>query len=236
MRSNMRPPERNSTLNTLRPSNPFTPTNEPDWVVVPQPTPSQTSTDHRTRQNAPIVALAGTARMLPPPSDLDYKIPFGNSRTGGDTTMTDRRQESKAPKRESVASSTTDVTRKPAPPVPKKPMLLSKSSSPKDSNNSVEVNPAPARRSTLASHENATVLLPPPRRNRVIEPASQTSQQSSGSHPTVIGQYQQGSLGDGDPPPLPRRAIGDLTNSTGLLDEDDDGARAIPSLEPLRRR
>ena len=173
--------------------------------------------------------------MLPPPFDPDAKIPFDNSRNDSGLTTIDRAlQKSRASSVASITSSTSGVTRKPAPPVPKKPILLSKPNGHKRSNSKVEAIKIPARRGTLAGPEQTTGFRPPLRTNTGVMPAFQSGQRSSVSPPTAIGQ-QQRPLDDDSPDLPPRRPTDDLSNSRGLMDEDDDGARAIPSLQPLRR-
>lgn len=175
--------------------------------------------------------------MLPPPFEPDTKVSFDNSRSGGRTTRLNREDRSRASSVASSASSTLGVARKPAPPVPQKPLLLSKSSGRRDSHSVIEASTAPARQTTLVSHQKTMILPPSPRRNTGITPTSQSSPQSPAPRPRDNGRQQQSMLGNVDGLSLPpRSAAGGLSSSKGLMDEDDDGARAIPSLQPLRRQ
>jgi len=174
--------------------------------------------------------------MLPPPLDPDTKISFDDSRNGGRTTRLNREDKSRASNVASTASSTSGVTQKAAPPVPKKPVLLSKLSGRRDLQSGIEVSRALAHRSTLVSHEKTIILPPPPRLNTGITPTSQSSPRSPAPQPIDSVRQQQGMLNNDDRRPLPpRSAAGDLSSSKDLMDEDDDGARTIPSLQPLRR-
>ena len=173
--------------------------------------------------------------MLPPPFHPGAKVLFDNSRNGGGTTTIDRRPKSRASSTASAASSTSGTTRKQAPPVPKKPMLLSKPSGPKDPNASNGTNNAPSHGGTLAGHEKAAVLPAPLRTDAGIARAFRSSQRTSASPPSATGRQHDGSLDDDGPPLPPRRATGNSSYSRGLMDEDDEGARAIPSLQPQRR-
>ena len=176
--------------------------------------------------------------MLTPPFDPSVKIPFDNSHKGGQTTTVTPGQKSRTPSLASAASSASTVTRKPAPPVPKKPMLLSKPNSREASISSIDGSSVLARRSTLASREKTVILPPPPRRNTGTISMPESNKKFPASQPTGNRHQQKGSPSDeNDGPRLPpRRATGDLSGSNGLMDEDDDGARAIPSLQPLRRQ
>lgn len=148
-------------------------------------------------------------------------------------------QDSNSPSAASVASSTSSIIRKPAPPVPKKPALLSRPSEQSISTgrhptNSVNAALSPANTSSkprLVAEANP-IYPPPPRRTsgmstkgtNVTVPLRQTN----GSH--------QRSTHEEEGPRLPRREQGrPVQKAIDLMDEDDGGARSIPALQPQRR-
>lgn len=165
--------------NPRQPPNPFSPSNEPEWVVV-----RNSSTDHNN-QRKPFAGIPSSNPKEQPLSDYVHVDSADATAIGAPLARID----SKA----SSTSSTTGVKRKPAPPIPRKPPLLASTSHRPDSRGeiSIRMRPLPSKE----SDEEAQMK-----------------------------------------PALPARLPGSAVTGTGLMDEEDDHARSIPSLEPLRPR
>jgi hypothetical protein len=135
-RSTVQPPSAGHTLNPSRPSNPFSPTTEPDWIKIEKP------------DAPPARNLSLLQRKLPPA--LQQSAPQASSsplRTPDTDTA--------------VPVHLKQTLRKPAPPKPTKPVIL-RSPSPASSvtsTRSVPPVPEPRRSNTGASTRN---ILPPP--------------------------------------------------------------------------
>ncbi|KAF2090828.1 hypothetical protein K490DRAFT_62155 [Saccharata proteae CBS 121410] len=210
-RSTIKPPGDDFVPNPARPSNPWTTSDEPDWVKVMAQSKLRSNTTQLPASDNASVASLPTRRKLPPPYDgtkngsmpsLTPALPPRRVETQplpppGRTTITPsavsnndtseiRRTASHAST--SSHSSTTTIPRKPAPPIPKKPTLLSNSTSP----TSAPTPLSPPRTQKIAPD------LPPPRRSATA--ASPAQQQSAKSTP-----------------PLPPRRTG--TGEVSLLDE-----------------
>ena len=170
------------------------------------------ATNHRTSSRA-------TSGVAPPPSMVA--------------------QDLYSPSIASVASSTSSINRKPAPPVPKKPALLSR---PSDQSISTGLHPTNSLNATLSratssskpqSIAEANTIHPPP-------PRQTTGMSTRGA--TVTGPLrqvngrQQRNIHEEDGPPLPQRGVGrPVRKAVDLMDEDDGGAQSIPALQPQRK-
>ena len=108
----MRPPSANHALNSDRPSNPFSPTAAPDWVLKPQ-------TREQTQPANPPLPSRNTSFQTAPTS-LSQEI--SNTSTGNDTATMPFHGGADIGR--SVSAALT-ISRKPAPPVPQKPSTLS---------------------------------------------------------------------------------------------------------------
>ena len=129
--------------------------------------------------------------------------------------------------RESTKSASSSVSRKPAPPVPQKPILLSRPAA-----------QDPEKRSRSFSREgqdpaSSTATRPLPTSDAGIAPLTrQRKGKTSAVHDRET--TQQRPSGDSGPP-LPPRKGPHTQRPTGLMDDDVDGARGIPSLQPQRQ-
>lgn len=120
----------------------------------------------------------------------------------------------------------SSVARKPAPPIPKKPTLLTKSSDRQASNESKILGKDEAKSSRLpAGQERAAT-----RDSRVDLPPRTTGAEAMASQ---SDEHHQQSPSNVALPP--RRSRAAARNPSGLMDEDDEGASSIPSLQPIRR-
>ncbi|KAL8829894.1 MAG: hypothetical protein Q9170_005979 [Blastenia crenularia] len=241
-RSQIQPPHRNMALNPARPSNPFTMTSEPDWVLV-----------DRSQEGKP----SGSESRTPPapPSRRDTRIsPSSNSQSGVQRSRPELALDIGAPGAKTQAGSfsplvASDLRRKPAPPVPKKPALLSSlSAGPESSRGKVSREPQPTiskghidQGSKNTSRPNKVITTPPPpplwRTGSGIPPAqTQLALNVNKSSPTVRRNSEQQRPPIGTTAPMTylsqheRGGIG----RRDLLDSDNEGAQAIPPLRPSR--
>jgi len=242
-RSNIQPQQKGQTLNPNRPSNPYTPTDEPDWVTVPRMEQGRRQT---TSSNAPPPNprtsnsnnTKGT-RKLPPPFNPSSSVSNITKSLAQNSTSDDipkplpRMQSQPALSDRRLSTSTVSSSGKKAPPpVARKPVHLSASpsltSSPTLSTVSVASQSRPTYptqkpRQTTADH---TGFAPPPRRN------------TGGIASTVGASYGRRDIEDRrevtrdtatpPPPPQPRRGA----RKTPVNRSDDEGPR--PSLPPRR--
>ncbi|KAL8802876.1 MAG: hypothetical protein Q9200_006428 [Gallowayella weberi] len=238
-RSQVQPPRSNMMLNPGRPANPFTPTNEPDWVMVPGSKKLE-RTERRISAPPTPPSRRGTRRVpLPDTSPPDSSSNAQASGTSQDVSISPTFTN---PSRSSTASS---ITRKPAPPVPKKPPLLSTSSTGPDNRHR-----PPPKDSTMNGHRAPdhrtntqvnTIFPPPPGRRgtgatapEAVLPLNVTPTFSTGAR--YLTQQRPGppSTSNSPIPPVSRRIGNDVTVRRDLLDDVDEGAKAIPSLQPQR--
>lgn len=235
-RSNIRATDERLTLNKQTPSNPFTPTEEPDWVVAGNSPPRKVSTSLTTTQQRLDGPSDTSSRMLPPAFDETRRHPPRSHRVPTRVQAPATEPRSRAASQTSSADSS--IARKPAPPIPKKPALLTR---PSDSGVSLQ-NKAAAVEKTAMSRSppagpkspsnNPNPRSPPPQRRM-------TGSMAIGAYgiqqrPSIPSSTQQSGKFDGPPLP-PRRDDTGMVSPNGLMDEDNEGASAIPSLQPTRR-
>ena len=151
------------------------------------------------------------SHSLLPVSDGNEPLPLDNSLGLLTEEVALQGGGSRCSRQSPVVSMLPSVARKAAPPIPKKPALLR--------------HPQPASRHPQGGQsvfgdeaEKAFPPTPRPRRNRQQEKMGQRATESSGPSPSPI-------------------SIGALVPvSNALMDNEVDGANAIPSLQPVRRR
>lgn len=206
-RSQVGPPGNGFVANRDRPSNPFTPTSEPDWVKVDRPTPSPRPSpqpDRAPRDGATSRTVSQSnpqPRNLPPPFASSSRNPSMESTNGG----------SPPPRQSSISSTTGRQTlRKPAPPVPSKPGILRT-----DSNISSSSSRGVNTPSSVAA--NSVPFPPPPRRAG-----------ASGQLPALPVRPAAKSEGERNPPLPPRRGTG----MENLMDEDEKEMKGWEPLKP----
>lgn len=231
-RSNVKPPSDAHQPNAARPSNPWTPTTEPDWVKVERPSDppsrnlsirSSASQASSSRERA-----ASQPRKLPPPpfdsaapAKHPRPLPPQNDGSADDPARTHLKQ----------------TLRKPAPPTkPTKPSLLrSHSNNSATSARSVVAPPpppAPRRTNNLSTPE--PYFPPPPRRRTEVEaPAARTSAPLPPPG-RLAGRKAVPSAGAGEgyqdaPPSLPPRRP-----TAQLMDDDGDGETEMGGWQPLK--
>ncbi|KAH6709016.1 SacI homology domain-containing protein [Leptodontidium sp. 2 PMI_412] len=244
-RSNIQPQQKGQTLNPNRPSNPYTVTDEPDWVTVPRMEQGRRQTTSSVAPPPPnprpsASSTTNGTRKLPPPFTPSSSV-SGISKSLAQNSISDNASKS-LPRNQSLPAisdrrlSTSTVSssgKKAPPPVARKPVHLAASpsltSSPTLSTVSVASQSRPTYppqkpRQTTADH---TGFAPPPRRN------------TAGVSSTVGASYGRRDIEDRrivvrdtatpPPPPQPRRGA-KKAHMNG--NSDDEGAR--PSLPPRR--
>ena len=196
-------------LNVDRPQNPFIPTYEPDWNV------SKTAPggSHALKYDRP---KDQNSHRHSQTSEESQALPLDTLRP----KVLLRGPNSKSSSESSVVSMSPSVAHKATPPIPKKPALLSNQHRSQESENNEQgkfmlSKPPSGYQTTFADGPKATSLPQP------------TKQQE------VYG--QQATKSDGTP--LPPRSTGAIVSVPhGLMDDDNDGASTIPSLQPMRRQ
>lgn len=171
-RSDLQPPQKGAIPNPQRPSNPYTYTDEPDWVTVPR----MTQDVSRSVAPPPPRRISTTgSRKLPPPynpsavSSLSRNL----SQTNLDGSSYPRKQISTpqtntATNNRRPSTSTTSSTSRKAPPVAKKPIHLT-SASP-----SLTSSPVMSTTSPVSARRQDYTNSPPPQRTSQVATYSRT--------------------------------------------------------------
>ena len=231
-RSSLHAPGDEMVLNERRPKNPFTKTHEADWI---QKSKMQLNFRMPHVQSGPtqseVTARDGT-RILPPPFEGERVLTVrdSNSEKRQSSTSEDVRPQSLS--KTSSDPPALSIIRKPAPPIPKKPDLLPVHSERQRTGNMSHFDQAsPTPKMTL--HKSSESSSPSLQDNVDIGNVSRSSQAIQGlQRSREIS--SQGVSDEG--PPLPPRTL--RTGSgiiRGLMDEENEGADAIPSLQPKTR-
>ncbi|KAL8942373.1 MAG: hypothetical protein Q9216_001693 [Gyalolechia sp. 2 TL-2023] len=239
-RSQAQPPQKNVTLNPARPSNPFTLTTEPDWILVARSQEARNLGEKASKPPAPPSRYGtrssptSSGRPGPYQSAPDVAPRYGMSAL---KTQTHSLSPSKA----------SEILHKPAPPIPRKPPLLSALSVRPDSPQS-----RPNRESkspTTDEHTNGIrrsagksgiAILPSPPLSRQSDPGV-TVPETVSVHDVAKKIPNARPLSERHQPPsklvnpvMPSRRGEEEDSRRDLLSEDNVGAKAIPSLQPLR--
>ena len=237
-RSTVQPPSADHVPNPARPSNPYTPSNEPDWVRVEKPgntPPSRPASLYRSpstrvQASSPIGAPSRgevMPRKLPPP----FKSPQNTTQQAANLASTQV---------DGLGDQQLKQTlRKPAPPPkPTKPNLLRSTSGTSSVTSSVKSVPPPApepRRANLTpSQTTRSAFSPPPpiranddieKRNPAPVPPPPRKPVKTSSEKSRIG------VGDGDekPPALPVRRP-----TAPIMDDDGNGEAELGGWVPLK--
>jgi len=244
-RSDIRPPQKGLIPNPNRPSNPYTPTDEPDWVTVPRmPTPrgqvtSSVPPPPPNPRNSNGNSTNGTRKLLPSfntaksaASTLTKNLSQASLQDTSAAAITTFKQPLTSER--SLSTSTMSSTSKKAPPpVARKPVHLTSSRSSTASPTLSTVSTLSTSRAILPSQQKArpttgdyTGFPPPPR-------------SISGAGPPLGSIYGRREIEDrrdvSTPPPPPQpRGAAKKTDMNGNAGDgtDDEGPR--PSLPPRR--
>lgn len=194
-----------------RPQNPFTRIDESDWKASQTALGGSHALKHDKLKDQ-------NSHRLSPTSDWSQPLPL-------DTSQDFLRQEvvalrgpnSKNSSQSSVGSMTSNLARKTAPPIPKKPTLLSNQQHSQESRYNAQGKSRSSR--PPSGGINAKPIFPSP-------PQRIKQQEIYGQRPTESVE-----------PPLPPRNTGaTIAVSSELMDSGIEGASAIPSLQPMRRQ
>lgn len=194
-------------LNVDRSHNPFTPTNELDWKAI-ETTPGGSHTLKYDK-----IKDRNSHRLSPTPHG-SQPWPLDTNRHSLREEVAPRGPNWRSSSQSSVVLISSNIARKAAPPIPKKPTLLSNREYSQESRNHEQEKPTSSR----SPSGGQTTFV--------------DGTKTSFSSPPLYG--QQATESDG--PALPPRSVGAIVSvPNGLLDDDNEGASAIPSLQPIRR-
>lgn len=239
-RSALRPPQQGVIPNPNRPSNPYTPTDEPDWVTVPRMTASRQQSSKSIAppppnpRNSNSNSTNGTRSILPPLNPTGTAV-SALSRNLAQTSLKNASTTSIPPPatdRRLSTSTTSSTSKKTPPPVARKPVHLSSSRSSTSSPTlssasafSTSRGPLPSQQKPRSTTIDHTGFAPPPKRISVAKP-------SLGSLYGRRDVEDRRDVSTPPPPPQPRRAKkADLNGHSGE-GTDDEGPR--PTLPPRR--
>jgi hypothetical protein len=224
--SNLQPPSKDFIPNPMRPSNPFTASEEPDWVKV-HPSPSDERATSRNDFATEGATKPAVTRKLPPPFTLAESLPQLPPRpsliqTQMDGTLTGRSGSPSSIKSVPIQSSNS-FGRKPAPPVPKKPAALS---------SPINTEPKPLD-AILSSRSNIPPTLPPPRRSMAAARVDTTSLENRSSRlskpPTDVAVPIEATR-----PQLPPRRDIPQTNMALMDARDEESVEGLKDWEVLK--
>ena len=202
-------------LNIERPRNPFIATDEPDWEATRATARRSPALNYDYRKDRKSYDVS-------PVPDWNDPLPIEDSSGLLREEVELREAESRRSSQSPAMSKSPNVERKTAPPIPKKPALLS------NPHNSQEgkVDDQGKSASRLSGGQNVFdeeakrgfPPTPPPGRNR---------QQK---------EDRRRALGSDGLPPSPKNNSTIVSASSALMDDEIEGANTIPSLQPVRRR
>lgn len=216
--------------NPKRPSNPFTNTDEPDWIKVGHSSGGRARDQSQSTKGSDIPpripqreAINRTTPTLHHSHSMQTSPSNGRVSRIAESEQFNFNQSLSGP---GPSNPTSALLRKPAPPVPKKPAQLS---SP-ESTTSEFARVSPVERSNNASAGASTLPPPPPRRN------TKSISSSTSAEADLRPQFHSPDVPSrhSSVPPLPQRSSTIRFTNNNLLDEDVDAARDIPSLKPTR--
>lgn len=212
---NLKAPDERSVLNVDRPQNPFTRTDELDWKASETTSGGSHTLEYDKSKDR-------NSHRLPPTSDGSQPLLLDTNRHSLRKEVTLCGPDSRSSSQSSVVSTSSNRARKPAPPIPKKPALLSNrhhSQESRDNAQGTSKSSRPPLGGKPTYRDVAETSFPPPQQ-RIKQ------QDIYGQRPT-----------ESDGPPLPPRNTGaSISVSNGLMDDDNEGASAIPSLQPMRHQ
>lgn len=227
-RSQVKPPGDGHVRNPQRAPNPFSATTEPDWIKVPRPNPPPPRSLSIRDRTPSAMSQSSNGRatpvsrklppVWPPQQQASSAAPNPRASSTQHSLLDDPIEEPPLPPR----PNDNRISRKPAPPVPKKPSTL-RSESPVSTRDDGFAPRLPQRLKTLSSQSPVAKsvsmpMLPPPRRSTAVEVNAKGIERWS----------RQTSQSETGPPLPPRRGIA----QKNLLDDEDEGSMA--GWKPLR--
>lgn len=238
-RSAIKPPQDGLIPNPSRPSNPYSITDEPDWVTVPRPPAPRGSRKNTTSQPPPnprpsTAGATNGTRKLPPPFTSSVSEPTRNiSQTSlRDDIPTPRPAFPTRPneRRLSTSTTTSSSSKKAPPPVAKKPVHLTASPSLTQSPTLSTISATPVRKAIPAQAPRSSTIdhtgFTPPKRT--------TAPRGLGIDADFIKREieDKRNTATPPPPPQPRRPGGSKVNGTAGDAAEDEGPK--PKLPPRR--
>ena len=202
-------------LNVDRPQNPFNRTDEPDWKAS-KTTPGGS---HTVKHDKP---KYWNSHRLPQTSDGSQSLPLDTNRHSQRREVALRGSSSRSSSQSSVVSMSSNVARKAAPPIPKKPALLSNRQHGQESSGEEQgkwSSSRPLSGGQMTPGGGGKTSLPPS--------LQRTEQQEA---------YGQQPVKSGGPPLPPRSTGARISVSNEIMDDENEGASVIPSLQPMRRQ
>lgn len=200
--------------NEDRPKNPFNPANVSDRKVNERTQGGSHALTHDNFRDK-------NSHEDLPASDESQALQFDTHRNTLKPKVVLRGPSSRTSSQSSVGLTSSSVARKPAPPIPKKPALLSN----RQTSQEIRKNEQGRFISSRSPSGDQTMF------NDGVEATSMP--------PSLRKQQEvyrrQAAVSDG--PLLPPRSTGAVVSSpNALMDDDNEGASTIPSLQPMRRQ
>lgn len=224
VRSTIEPPRKGAIPNNLRPSNPFSLSHEPDWVVASKNSQHQAAINQKPKIRTPD---SGQTLKLPLHHTSSQGSPI-KAHPGKIKVPVSEDTQKTIPILEPPGSSFKAI-RKPGPPIPRKPPLLSSSGdlqkdlgqAPHSMQSTRNLAKTDLGRSRLSKSPRPMVDLhkTPPSALQYPKPLLLSNSQDEQANISISP----------SPPAAP------FLLQAGLMDEEDDCACTIPSLQPLRQ-
>ena len=198
-------------LNVDRPPNPFIPTSETDWKASKTIPEGNHVLTHEVKDE--------NFDTLSPSSNEGQPLRLDTDRHSLRKKIGLRGPDSRSSSQSLGASISSNAAHKAAPPIPNKPAVLRDRHQGSGNNErGSHASSGPLLGGQIVFNDGTNADFPLlPQRNNYWETSSQHATDSSG-------------------PPLPPRSNSAVNPaSKGLMDDDNEGASAIPSLQPMRR-
>ena len=249
VRATVQPPSQYSIPNPQRPSNPFVPTDQPDWVQPPR-APISRGNSQQSRppiSSNPSSAMTGHPRKVPPR--------FEPTNSASKSSKAEVTQRVPKPSPDSDPSSQTSsrtsspqaTTKKKKPPVPKKPVRLlssddtrrasvdSNAKLPLDAHAPRQVPSLPPSMDSVANVNPINTAFPPPP-HRVVNSSNQKGPQDvPASNPGQQSLRNTRPQAEEKGPSLPPQpTVGDSKQRHELMDDTDPESSNLSSWKPLR--
>lgn len=201
-RSTLEAPAKDSIPNPNRPSNPFSPQSESDWVVVPKLSVIEVESTPRPVKRKPIVGHDSTVPLSRVSQNKAQALVVQHDQTRGTSPLTSSQLQE------------WGVTRKPAPPVPRKPPILTSSESSRTSSLGGVLSSVPANQRILIRRVGGTQTSTLPSDSAKFQGVSARANRS--------------------PPPSNRASSAQRDIPKDLLGKADESACLIPTIQPVR--